>query len=156
VGGETGRRVSLREVEERDFARFYEDQSDPEASAMAAFTARPKPAFLKHWAEILQDQTVTARSVLADDRVVGHVVTWPEGEHRLLGYWVSKSQWGKGIATAALQQFLAEVSERPLRAIVATHNHGSIRVLEKCGFTLTLTRTSPEDGVEEHVMDLRA
>jgi RimJ/RimL family protein N-acetyltransferase len=148
--------VSLREVREADFPKFYEDQSDPEASAMAAFTARPKPAFMKHWAEILEDQTVSARSVIVDDSVVGHVVTWPEGEHRLLGYWVSRSQWGKGIATAALQQFLAEVPDRPLRAIVATHNLGSIRVLEKCGFTLTATRTSPEDGVEERVMDLRA
>jgi RimJ/RimL family protein N-acetyltransferase len=148
--------VSLRKVEEADLAGIYEDQTDPEATEMAAFTARPKPAFMKHWAEILEDQTVTARSVIADGEMVGHVVTWPEDDHRMLGYWVSKRHWGRGIATRALQQFLAEVPERPLRAIVATHNRGSIRVLERCGFTLSSTRTSPKDGIEEHVMDLGA
>jgi RimJ/RimL family protein N-acetyltransferase len=147
-------RISLRVVEPADFEGFYVDQADPEAAAMAAFTARPKPAFMKHWADILEDETVTARTVIADGEAVGHVVTWPEGEHRLLGYWVSKRHWGKGIATDALQQFLAEAPERPLRAIVATHNMGSIRVLERCGFSLTETRRSPADGVEEHVMDL--
>ena len=121
---------------------------------MAAFSARPKPAFMKHWADILEDETVTARSVIADGELVGHIVTWLEGEHRLLGYWISKGRWGRGIATRALQRFLSEVPERPLRAIVAVHNQGSIRVLEKCGFTLTSTRVSPKDGVEEHVMDL--
>ena len=149
-------RVTLRRVEKADLETFYEDQADAESAAMAAFTARPKPAFMKHWAEILEDETVTARSVIADGALVGHVVTWPDGEHRMLGYWVSKSHWGMGIATEALRQFLAEVPERPLRAIVATHNRGSIRVLEKCGFALTTTRTSPQDGIEEHVMDLGA
>jgi RimJ/RimL family protein N-acetyltransferase len=151
-----GAGVSLREVESSDLERFYADQRDPEVAALAGFTARPKPAFMKHWAEILEDETVTARSVISDGALVGHVVTWPDGEHRLLGYWVSKRHWGKGIATQALKQFLAEVPERPLRAIVATHNPGSIRVLEKCGFALSTTRTSPEDGIEEHVMDLLA
>ena len=110
---------------------------------------------MRHWADILEDETVTARSVVSDGLMVGHVVTWPEGEHRMLGYWVSKPHWGKGIATQALRQFLAEVPDRPLRAIVATHNHRSIRVLEKSGFTISSSRVSPKDGVEEHVMELK-
>ena len=39
------------------------------------------------------------------------------------------------IATKALAEFLKHVMQRPLYAHVVKHNIGSIRVLEKCGFT---------------------
>ena len=38
---------------------------------------------------------------------------------------------------AALAAFVPLVDVRPLRARVASHNAGSIRVLEKCGFVAT-------------------
>jgi RimJ/RimL family protein N-acetyltransferase len=41
---------------------------------------------------------------------------------------------GRGLATAALAELAAEISERPLHAWVVSSNVGSIRVLEKCGF----------------------
>ncbi len=50
------------------------------------------------------------------------------------GYWIGREYWGKGIASAALADFLDVVEDRPLHARVAKHNAGSIRVLEKCGF----------------------
>ena len=53
---------------------------------------------------------------------------------QLLGYWVGREWWGRGIATQALALFVDEVSIRPLYAHVAAHNVGSIRVLDKCGF----------------------
>jgi RimJ/RimL family protein N-acetyltransferase len=49
-------------------------------------------------------------------------------------YWVDRTQWGKGIASAALQILLAETVERPLYARAASDNVGSLRVLEKAGF----------------------
>jgi RimJ/RimL family protein N-acetyltransferase len=49
-------------------------------------------------------------------------------------YWVDRTLWGKGIATAALQQLLAHTAERPVFARAASDNAGSLRVLEKVGF----------------------
>jgi RimJ/RimL family protein N-acetyltransferase len=54
-----------------------------------------------------------------------------------VGYWIDKPQWGKGIATQALRAFLPYVAERPLYARVVKDNIGSIRVLQKCGFTIS-------------------
>jgi RimJ/RimL family protein N-acetyltransferase len=55
----------------------------------------------------------------------------------LVGYWIGKEYWGRGIATAALQEFLTHLKMRPLHAYVAKHNKASIRVLEKCGFKVS-------------------
>src|SRR5918999_1935703 len=62
---------------------------------------------------------------------------------------------GQGIATAALAAFLEELDTRPLYAHVATHNVGSIRVLEKCGFERTGDGSTPsvdDSGAEELVL----
>lgn len=46
-------------------------------------------------------------------------------------------QWGQGIATTALAELIELEPIRPLHADAAADNAGSIRVLEKCGFTVT-------------------
>jgi RimJ/RimL family protein N-acetyltransferase len=79
-----------------------------------------------------------------------------EGE-REVGYWLGREFWGRGIATEALSQFLGVVKTRPLFAHVAKHNHGSRRVLEKCGFKVIGEDkyTIPaNDVVEENVLKL--
>jgi RimJ/RimL family protein N-acetyltransferase len=48
---------------------------------------------------------------------------------------LGKTYWGKGIATAALRQFLDLAHERPIFAWVAHHNAGSVRVVQKAGFS---------------------
>jgi RimJ/RimL family protein N-acetyltransferase len=61
---------------------------------------------------------------------------------------------GRGIATAALRQFVTDVDDRPLYAHAAKHNTGSVRVLEKCGFI-----AGDDDGLSEEGeirMQLRA
>ncbi len=52
-------------------------------------------------------------------------------------YWLGKEFWGQGIATRALAAFLGQMTERPVYARAAKDNAGSLRVLEKCGFTIT-------------------
>jgi RimJ/RimL family protein N-acetyltransferase len=47
-------------------------------------------------------------------------------------YWIGRSYWGKGIATDALNAFLAVERSRPLHARVASDNFASHCVLEKC------------------------
>jgi RimJ/RimL family protein N-acetyltransferase len=67
---------------------------------------------------------------------------------------------GKGIATRALSEFLGQIAARPLYARVAKHNFASIRVLEKCGFTVAgedkASSSAGDDVVEELVMRLDA
>ena len=57
-----------------------------------------------------------------------------------------------------LALLVGEVSTRPLYAHVATHNVGSIRVLQKCGFERDRVQEAhaphPEDGIEEFVFVL--
>ena len=93
-----------------------------------------RAAFEAHWTKILGDSTGVVRTIVADGEVVGSVFCWVQDDKREVGYRIGQEHWGKGIATAALSQLLAEVSERPLYATVAAHNPASRRVLEKCGF----------------------
>jgi RimJ/RimL family protein N-acetyltransferase len=144
----------LRPVEAGDLDAFFEHQRDPEANRMAAFPARERPAFDAHWQRILADEAVTVRTIVWNDEIAGNVLGWPRNDERLVGYWLGRDYWGRGIATRALAAFLDELTARPLRAHVATSNLGSIRVLEKCGFALSAS-SETEDGVEELVYELR-
>jgi RimJ/RimL family protein N-acetyltransferase len=128
--------VRLRDVTESDLPIFFEHQRDPDATRMAAFTARDREAFMVHWAKILADEAVTKKTILFDGHVVGNIVCFEQSGKPLVGYWIGKDSWGKGIATRALAEFLGHVAARPLYARVAEHNPASIRVLEKCGFTM--------------------
>lgn len=151
--------VRLRPVYEQDLPILFEYQNDPEANAMAAFPARDLLAFQEHWRKIFQDESVVAMSIVVDDCVVGNVGCWSQDKKRMIGYWIGKKFWGKGIASEMLSQFLKIVLDRPLFASVAKHNVASSRVLEKCGFLLcseaTDTLKNSHDGIEEmfYVLD---
>ncbi len=109
--------------------------------------AFPHP-YLKQDAE---DWVATASSHLpprffaieVDGALVGGAGLEPrEGSHRdvvILGYWLGRVYWGRGIATAAVNMLseLAFASGfRRIEALVFEPNVGSARVLEKCGFAL--------------------
>ncbi|MDQ3242371.1 MAG: GNAT family N-acetyltransferase [Gemmatimonadota bacterium] len=129
--------VRLRNIEPNDLPVFYEQQLDADATRMAAFPARNRAAFDAHWAtNILGNPATVKQTILVDGQVAGNIGSWPQEGVRRVGYWIGKQHWGKGVATRALAAFLQLVTERPLHAHVAKHNIGSIRVLEKCGFTL--------------------
>jgi len=126
--------VWLRPVVDADLELFYRHQADPEASEMAAFPSRDYDAFMHHWSVILPQATSLVRAIIADDECVGYVSSWGLTDKPLVGYWVDRSHWGRGIATEALRQFATRIEPRPLYAMVADRNAGSIRVLEKVGF----------------------
>lgn len=150
--------VRLRDVTEGDLPIFFEQQLDPDANQMAAFPAREREAFMAHWAKILRDETVTTKAILFDGHVAGNVVSWQQSGEREVGYWLGKGYWGKGVATQALSEFLGHVRARPLYAHVAKHNIASIRVLEKCGFTISdedkVSSDAPGEEVEEFILKL--
>ena len=152
--------VRLRHVEDRDLDAFFDHQADPQAVEMAAFPARDKDQFAAHWAKIRADDTVTARTILADGEVAGNIGSWRQDGQQLLGYWIGREFWGRGVATQALALLIDEVSIRPLYAHVVAHNVGSVRVLEKCGFRRDHEHESadpaPDDGIEEFVFVLEA
>jgi RimJ/RimL family protein N-acetyltransferase len=150
--------VTLRDVTEADLPIFFAHQLDPEATQMAAFASRDRDAFMAHWTRILGDQTVIKKTVLLDGHVAGNVVSFEGSGQRLVGYWIGREHWGKGVATRALSEFLGHIETRPLYAHVAKHNAASVRVLEKCGFTISGENIDSTDvggdGIEEFILQL--
>src|SRR5206468_2446209 len=71
-----------------------------------------------------------------DGRVVGHIASFDLEGRREVTYWIGREDWGRGIATRALQEFLQLEATRPLYAGAASDNAASIRVLTKCGFVI--------------------
>jgi RimJ/RimL family protein N-acetyltransferase len=148
--------VALRDVVAEDLPTLFRHQLDPAASRMAAFPPRDEAAFIAHWRSILADPSVHKRVVTCGGVVAGYVLCFEAAGERLIGYWIARQQWGKGIATRALQLFLGEEAARPLRARVAKHNLASIRVLEKCGFAMIREErgTLRGEAVDELVFEL--
>lgn len=131
--------IVLRDVIDDDLPIFFEQELDPDAAYMAAFTAKDpsdRAAFATHWARIRADSTVTVRTILCNGAVAGNVASYEQDGKTEVSYWLGKPYWGKGIATAALAAFLALLPARPLYAHVAKDNSASMRVLQKCGFTI--------------------
>jgi RimJ/RimL family protein N-acetyltransferase len=138
--------VRLREVKASDLPVFFENQRDPVAVDMVAYRSRDREAFDEHWAKILADDTSLKRTIVvasavpedsfAYEEVAGQINSWTSEGKREVGYWLGRAYWGRGIATAALTAFLLLEETRPLYASAAAQNAGSIRVLQKCGFTI--------------------
>src|ERR671911_2695817 len=101
--------------------------------------ARARDAFMRQWGSILRDPSVIVRTIELDGDVAGNVVLFGFEGRREVGYWIGRAFWGRGVATRALSAFLHEVTERPIYAGVAETNVASIRVLNKCGFTVVKT-----------------
>ncbi len=145
--------IHLRPVVESDLPILFAHQRECEANAMAAFPARDREAFMAHWKTILGNETLVAMTVVVDNCVAGHVGCWRQDVQRMVGYWIGKEYWGKGVATQMLSMFLRKVVDRPLYAYVTKHNLASIRVLEKCGFAFCEKTTAAfdesADGIEE-------
>jgi RimJ/RimL family protein N-acetyltransferase len=152
----------LREVRDEDLPVLFEQWADPIAARMAAFTAPDhvdRDAFERRWSRLRADETVIARAIVVDGEVAGTIGSWGDPDGREVTYWIGRSYWGKGIATGALNAFLAVDLSRPLHARVAYDNVASRRVLEKCGFRVIATERSFADArsaeIEELVLRLK-
>ena len=160
---EDARVVRLRDVQENDFPIFFEQQADPVANRMAAFTAddpTDRQAFMVLWHRIVRDDAVTKRTIVVDDRVAGNIVSFDQYGKPSVGYWIGREFWGRGIATRALGEFLSIVTTRPLYARAAKDNAASLRVLQKCGFTIYGEdegyASARGEDVEEFILELNA
>jgi RimJ/RimL family protein N-acetyltransferase len=145
-------------VSEEDIPIFFEHQIDPDACEMAAFKPRSRDEFMEHWNKILGDGSILKQAIVLEHQVAGYVVCFERGGVRQVGYWIGKTFWGQGVASRAVATFVDFVQQRPLYAYVAKHNRASLRVLEKCGFTIhDQGMTAAEEGdpeVEEFALVL--
>ncbi len=155
--------VTLRDTIPSDLLIFFEQQSNAEARAMAAFTEEgplERDAFVERQTKFASDPTIIRRTILCDGNVAGNIVSYLLSDEREIGYWLGRGYWGQGIATQALALFLQVLPQRPLYARAAKDNAASLRVLEKCGFTLSGEgkgfSNSRGEEVEEYILKLEA
>ncbi|MEV0974771.1 GNAT family N-acetyltransferase [Microtetraspora glauca] len=137
--------VALRGVEDGDLDALFHQMRDPQSVQMAAFTSKDpddRQAFDAHMSKLRTSPDVILRAVTRDGHLVGSIGSFViEGDTEVT-YWIDRAAWGQGVATQALAQFLELVPVRPLYARAASDNLGSLRVLQKAGFTITGTETS--------------
>lgn len=149
--------VRLRPVTDADADDAFAMMRDPEAVRMAAFTvADPddRAAFDTRWSRHLADPAIRMRAVEADGGFAGTVAAFTLDGDREVTYWIRRPLWGRGIATAALMLLVAAEPTRPLHARAAEANLGSLRVLERAGFTRTGSETSFAAGAGRPVVEL--
>ncbi|MFF2448386.1 GNAT family N-acetyltransferase [Neobacillus sp. NPDC058068] len=153
--------IMLRNVVGDDLPIFFKHQQNREANHMAAFTSKDPGdwnSFITHWNKILTDKDIMEQTIIVENNVVGHISRFEQFGEPEVSYWIGKEYWGKGIATNALREFLKHVTIRPLYARAAKDNIGSLKVLERCGFTITgqdsgFSNARGED-VEEFILTL--
>jgi len=153
----------LRDMIDQDLATFFEQQCDAQANYMAAFTAKEptnQAAFLAHWKRIREDATVTIKTIVDDQHVAGHVMSYWEDDRCEVTYWLGKEFWGHCLASRSLADFLAHVQKiRPIYARVAKDNMASRRILEKNGFALISESkgfaNARGEEIEELLLELR-
>lgn len=123
---------------------------------MVPMPPRNEVDFYKHWREnILSNPVVVMRVIEVDGAVAGHVSSFFRNERFFIGYWLGKKYWGRGIASAAVAEFIARhEARRPLSACVAVTNGASLRVLIKCGFKIAEKSVKGPDEVEEYRLEL--
>ena len=130
-------KIELRKTEVQDLELFFNFQLDEEATYLAAFTPKDptdKIAYINKFEKLLKDATVNMKTIFADDIIVGSIAKFEMNGEAEVTYWLDKKYWNRGIATAALKDFLVIENTRPVFGRTAFDNFGSQKVLEKCGF----------------------
>jgi len=114
-------------------------QSPPQVAAFTPPDHMDRDAFERRWSRLRADATVLNRVIVVDEAVAGTIGSCGEAGERQVTYWIGRSYRGRGVATDALNAFLAVDRSRPLYAHVASDTAASRRVLEKCGFRVIAT-----------------
>ena len=148
--------ITLRTVADGDLDALFTWESDPRAVQMAAFT-RAKPsdrnAFDAHYEHVRGDPSNTLLAIEDDGEFVGTVGSFTMEGEREVTYWIAPARWGQGLASRALQTFLAVEQTRPLYGRVAEHNAASAKVLARAGFVEVGSETSFAPGVGAEIVE---
>lgn len=92
-------RVVVREVAGCDLSVFFEQQLDPEANRMVAFTSEnpsDREAFDTRWKSIMGDEEITARTIVHGKNVAGHILCFEQFDEREVSYWIGPEYRGRG------------------------------------------------------------
>lgn len=129
--------ITLRDLTESDYPLLFALQRDAASARMAAFGTRDADpgALAARWKRS-REGGATQKAIVAGGDVVGFAGSFLHEGKPQVTYWVARSHWGRGIATAALSRLLQLVTTRPIYASAAKDNVGSLRVLQKCGFAI--------------------
>lgn len=130
--------IELRDLDDDDLDAIFEMMRDPQAVAMASFTAsdpEDRDAFDAWIGRQRETPGVTCLVVTENGGFAGTAAAFTIDSDREVSFWLARHAWGRGIATAALRLLVSHEAERPLYARAASHNTGSIAVLTKTGFT---------------------
>jgi RimJ/RimL family protein N-acetyltransferase len=153
--------VALRPIDDSDLDALFDQMRDPESVQMAAFTAKnpnDREAFDTHMSKVRASADGTLRVVTLGGRLVGSIASFVMDGDTEVTYWIDRSVWGQGVASQALALFLDTVPVRPLYARAASDNIGSLRVLQRAGFTIIGTAISYANArsteIEETVLRL--
>jgi RimJ/RimL family protein N-acetyltransferase len=148
--------VALRTFTDSDLDALFAWESDPRAVQMAAFTrANPsdRRAFDAHYERVRSDPSNTLLAIDDDAEFVGTIGSFTMEGKREVTYWIAPARWGQGLASQALQAFLAIETTRPLYGRVASHNAASAKVLARAGFVDVASETSFAAGVGAEVVE---
>lgn len=138
--------LHLRPTVAADVPALFQFQLDPAGNQLAGTKPRDLATFTARWEDILRDPAaagVTPRTIIADGAIIGSINIFPQEGTDSIGYWLSREHWGRGIATRAIAQMIAEFAGRPLFARVAAHNTASLRALQRNGFVISSRAHSP-------------
>jgi hypothetical protein len=97
--------VFLRDVAQEDIPIFFEHQRDPDAGRMAAFPARERDAHAAHWAKILGADSVTKKTIVADGRVAGNIVSFDQSGRQMVATGSGRTNGGKASARRRSRPF---------------------------------------------------
>lgn len=142
--------VDLQDLDDDDLDAVYEMMRDPEAVAIAAFTADDpddRDAFDRWIASRREAEDVELLTITDRGGFAGTAALFTVDDDREVSFWVKRGLWGHGVATAALRLLVAREPERPLFGRVAAHNRAAIAVFERGGFTEVSRTTSFAPGL---------
>jgi len=133
----TKNEITLRPTTISDLDILFQFQLDKEGGYLAAFMPEnhaDKSAYIEKYTKLLANSSVNNQTIIQNNTIVGSIAKFVMEGDTEITYWIGKEFWGKGIATAALKEFLLIETSRPIFGRVAFDNFGSQKVLENCGF----------------------
>lgn len=148
-------KIELRERTEETVAIYFEKAQDVEIKKVLPQKAQTLEEALEDYHQTLRaDAASYGRTIYVEGAYVGDIwcycIDLNEEPNAMLSYCIfEKGYWKQGVASRAIQLFLAEIIEKfsleTVGAFTYSSNEASIRVLEKNGFQKQ--EEFEEDGV---------
>ena len=142
-------RLLLRRVVPSDTHQMFENwTSDPDVARYVTWNAHTDISATEKFMEFIQNRYASGEKYIygmelkSDGTLFGmiEVVAFHDEKYPVIGYCSGKKQWGHGYMTEALKALVKLLFEDGYEKILIgaiKENIGSIRVIEKAGFTYT-------------------